>query len=141
MDIFKMANEIAKNMSIDDKDNLDNMNMEEMISHVTKNVFGMMNNPNGPMSGMMAGMPSGMPPGMPAGMAGMMAGMAGMMPPTGNGNGNEKVTTLDTDSEDDEEDCIFAKTPDICFELNVDLEDFYTGKKKKFIFYITILVI
>jgi DnaJ-class molecular chaperone len=76
-------------------------------------------------------MPPGMPPGMPAGMAGMMAGMAGMMPPTGNGNGNEKVTTLDTDSEDDEEDCIFAKTPDICFELNVDLEDFYTGKKKK----------
>ena len=33
-----MANQIAKNMSMDDKNNLDNMDMNEMISHVTKNV-------------------------------------------------------------------------------------------------------
>ena len=50
MDIFKMANEIAKNMSLDDKNDLDNMDMQQMISHVTKNVLGMMNN-----------MPGGMP--------------------------------------------------------------------------------
>ena len=50
MDIFKMANEIAKNMSLDETNNLENMDMQEMISHVTKNVFGMMNNPNSPMA-------------------------------------------------------------------------------------------
>jgi len=116
MDIFKMANEIAKNMSLDDKDNLDNMDMQEMISHVTKNVFGMMNNPNGPMAGM-------------AGMASMM-NMPGM--PEIINKKTEKIEEIkETESSDDEENCIFAKTPDICFELNVDLEDFYTGKKKK----------
>ena len=34
-------------------------------------------------------------------------------------------------SDESESNCIFAKTNDICFELNVDLKDFYMGKKKK----------
>jgi DnaJ-class molecular chaperone len=40
---------------------------------------------------------------------------------------NNKVTI----SEEPAEEVTFLKTRDICFELNVDLEDFYTGKKKK----------
>jgi DnaJ-class molecular chaperone len=114
MDIFKMANQIANSMSMDDKEDLDNMDMQEMISHVTKNVLGMMNNPNGPM----ANFP--------------------FKPPTTNAsnvnvpvNTPSKIEEQEEDSGDDETDCIFPKTRDICFELNVDLEDFYTGKKKK----------
>jgi len=104
MDIFKMANEIAKNMSLDDKDSLDNMDMNEMISHVTKNVLGMMNNPNGPMAQFPFKMPT------------------------------EKSPEIPVEEEEEEEESdsyILPRTPDITFELNVDLEDFYTGKKKK----------
>jgi DnaJ-class molecular chaperone len=36
-----------------------------------------------------------------------------------------------TEESGDESDYIYSKTRDICFDLNVDLEDFYTGKKKK----------
>ena len=43
MDIFKMANQIANSMSEDEKNSIENMDMEKMISHVTKNVFKMMN--------------------------------------------------------------------------------------------------
>ena len=43
MDIFKMATEIANNMSSDDKEAIENMDMEKMIAHVTKNVFKVMN--------------------------------------------------------------------------------------------------
>jgi DnaJ-class molecular chaperone len=110
MDIFKMANQIANSMSIDDKADLDNMDMQEMISHVTKNVLGMMNNPSGPM----ANFPFKPPMNVPE-------------------QPDDKIDKIDKTEEqsDDETDCIFPKTRDICFELNVDLEDFYTGKKKK----------
>jgi DnaJ-class molecular chaperone len=114
MDIFKMANEIAKNMSLDDKDSLDNMDMNEMISHVTKNVLGMMNNPNGPM----AQFPFKMPEVPPNGQ------FAFKQP--------EQQVEVNEESESESESVyILPKTPDITFELNVDLEDFYTGKKKK----------
>ena len=39
-----MAAEIANNMSVDEKNNIENMNIEKMISHVTKNMFKIMNN-------------------------------------------------------------------------------------------------
>jgi len=87
MDILKMANQIANNMSLDDKNAIENMDMEQMISHVTKNVFKMMNGVNN--------------------------------------------TNPDSESESDSESVIYQKTKDICFDLNVDLQDFYTGKKKK----------
>ena len=104
-----MANEIAKNMSLDDKDSLDNMDMNEMISHVTKNVLGMMNNPNGPM-----------------------AQFPFKMPEQSSGEKLEKKEQVEV-SEGESEDSVYIlpRTPDITFELNVDLEDFYTGKKKK----------
>ena len=90
MDIFKMASDLANNMSSEDKDALQNMDMEQMISHVTKNVFKLMNN----------------------------------VP--------QEQAQQSTESEsDNEQDYIYPKTKDICFDLNVDLEDFYTGKKKK----------
>ena len=88
-----MANQIANNMSLDDKNAIENMDMEQMISHVTKNVFKMMNGINKPES--------------------------------------EPDAEPDSESSSDSEDTIYQKTKDICFDLNVDLEDFYTGKKKK----------
>ena len=102
-----MANEIAKNMSLDDKDSLDNMDMNEMISHVTKNVLGMMNNPNGPMS------------------------QFPFKIPTKNSEEIQVEEEEESEPESSSDSYIFPKTPDISFELNVDLEDFFTGKKKK----------
>ena len=77
-----MATQIANNMSDEDKNAIENMDMEKMISHVTKNVFKMM----------------------------------------GTGGGPETLSIPDE---------ILPKTRDICFDLNVDLVDFYTSKKKK----------
>jgi len=90
MDIFKMANQIANNMSEDDKQSIENMDMEKMISHVTKNLFKMMNN-----------------------------------------SPEEPGPVEETSDSEQEEQLMHPKTRDICFDLNVDLEDFYTGKKKK----------
>jgi len=109
MDIFKVATQLAKNISDDDKSAMDNMDMEKMISHVTQSVFKMMgNNENGAAPDIMSLMK--------------------------NGNIFENKISLSdsenvSDSENDEVIC--PKTRDICFDLNVDLEDFYTGKKKK----------
>ena len=111
MDIFKMANQIAKNMSLDDKESLENMDMQEMISHVTKNVFSMMGNQG----------VSGIDPDIFKSM---------MQPPD---QAVEEISENENDENDENDDtnCIYAKTNDICFDLNVDLEDFYMGKKKK----------
>lgn len=100
MDIFKMANQIANNMSAEDKNSMENMDMEKMISHVTKNIFSMMN------------------------------GMNGMPQPSNESTVPSEQEEDTTDSESDASP-IYPKTRDICFDLNVDLEDFYTGKKKK----------
>lgn len=95
-----MANEIANNMSQDDKLAIENMDMENMISHVTKNVFKMMN--------------GGSDAGAPEGLSDLMGSMGNLM-------GNFKQATKE----------VLPKTRDICFDLNVDLIDFYIGKKKK----------
>jgi len=102
MDIFKMANQIANNMSEDDKLAIENMDMENMISHVTKNVFKMMN--------------GGSDAGAPEGLSDLMGSMGNLM-------GNFKQATVNKE--------VLPKTRDICFDLNVDLIDFYIGKKKK----------
>ena len=91
MDIFKMASQIANSMSEDDKSAMENMDMEKMISHVTKNVFKIMS-PGGPQA------------------SNPLSDLMGSM--------NIINETL-------------PKTRDICFDLNVDLADFYTSKKKK----------
>jgi DnaJ-class molecular chaperone len=78
-----MATEIANNMSSDDKEAIENMDMEKMIAHVTKNVFKVMNVVQDPE-------------------------------PT--------IEPIKTNT---------PKTRDICFDLNVDLAEFYNSTKKK----------
>ena len=95
-----MANQLANNMSSDDKEAMENMDMEKMISHVTQNVFKMMNSSDSTIGG---GGPD---------IMNIMSGMLGKM-------------------SSPEPEIILQKTCDICFDLNIDLEDFYTGKKKK----------
>jgi DnaJ-class molecular chaperone len=107
MDIFKMASQIANNMSEDDKSAIENMDMENMISHVTKNVFKMMN--------------GGSDAGAPEGLSDLMGSMGNLM-----GNFKQAVEPNNVLPKN-----VFPKTRDICFDLNVDLVDFYTGKKKK----------
>ncbi len=101
-----MATQIANNMSSEDKDAIENMDMEKMISHVTKNVFKMMN--GGPESN------------APEGLSDLMGSL----------NTNFNVNVTESEISDSESD-IMPKTRDICFDLNVDLVDFYMGKKKK----------
>ena len=98
-----MANQIAQNMSDSEKDSIEGMDMEKMIGHVTKNVFKMMGNTS----------PGG-----------------GGMPDIGS-LFSSLVNKESGTSQVEIEEVPFLKTRDICFELNVDLEDFYTGKKKK----------
>jgi DnaJ-class molecular chaperone len=88
MDIFKMATEIANNMSSDDKDAIENMDMEKMIAHVTKNVFKVMNVAQDPEQ-------------------------------------EQEQQPIKTNN------LSIPKTRDICFDLNVDLADFYNSTKKK----------
>jgi len=88
MDLFKMAAQIANNMSPEDKDAIENMDMEKMISHVTKNVFTFMN-----------------------------------------AAGVEQPPNIDLRPPPSKE--VLPRTRDICFDLNVDLLDFYMSKKKK----------
>jgi DnaJ-class molecular chaperone len=113
MDIFKMANQIVQGMSDTDKESLENMDMEKMITHVTKNVFKMMN------------VESNEAPDI-SGIMNMFNGL------NGNAGGGINITQTEEESSDTEsESCLYPKTRDICFDLNVDLEDFYMGKKKK----------
>jgi len=110
MDIFKVATQLAKNISDDDKEAMENMDMEKMISHVTQSVFKMMGNKDSA---------DGSGPDI---MSMMNGGLFG--------NIKQKEDIVESDSESDSE-AIVLKTRDICFDLNVDLEDFYLGKKKK----------
>lgn len=85
-----MATQIASGMSDEDKQAIESMDMEKMISHVTKNVFKMM-------------------------------------------NGSTEMPDIDISNLMGvvNQDKVLPKTRDICFDLNVDLVDFYTSKKKK----------
>ena len=103
-----MASQIANNMSDDDKSAIENMDMESMISHVTKNVFNMMNGGNG----------------------GETDGIAELMGSMGNIMGNFKKTDPPPQPQV-QQARVLPKTRDISFDLNVDLVDFYSGKKKK----------
>ena len=115
-DIFKMATNLANNMSPDEQQNMENIDMEKMISSVTKSVFGMMKDFN----------------------------VEGTGPSNGNGNvnnslesGNNASNNVNNDvivaseSSDDDSSALKPKTRDLIFNLNVTLEDLYNGKKKK----------
>uniref|UniRef100_A0A6C0AZB2 Chaperone DnaJ C-terminal domain-containing protein n=1 Tax=viral metagenome TaxID=1070528 RepID=A0A6C0AZB2_9ZZZZ len=111
-----MASQIANNMSEDDKSAIENMDMENMISHVTKNVFQMMSGGESDGSEI-------------AGLSELMGSMGNIM-----GNFKQSPNEILERPQIPREPFMgksFPKTRDICFDLNVDLVDFYTGKKKK----------
>jgi DnaJ-class molecular chaperone len=86
-----MATQIANNLSEDDKNAIETMDIQSMISHVTQNVFKAMNvNPDQQQDSQPIKFPS-QPPSQPSA----------------------------------------PRTRDICFDLNVDLAEFYNSKKKK----------
>lgn len=97
----KIANDIPKN----EKDKMQNMDMNQMIQHVTKNVMNVMNDPDA---------------------TNPLLSLAQ--------NDNSRVENVDSeDSEDSEEDedNISPKTGDLHFSINIKMEDIYKGKKKK----------
>jgi DnaJ-class molecular chaperone len=102
MDLFKMASQIANQMSNDDKDSLENMDMEQMIKHVTSNVFSVMKNLN-----------------------------LDDEEPKVKKEKVKKIEKIEELEELEELEEIYPKTRDICFDLNVSLEDLYMGKRKK----------
>lgn len=117
-----MASQIANNMSNDDKSAMENMDIEKMISHVTQNVFKMMNgNENAPegLSDLLGTINIDSVTNIMDSM-----NLGGIM-------GNFNQTSELEDETDFDENYLMPKTRDICFDLNVDLADFYTGKKKK----------
>ena len=111
MDILKLATDLAGNMSQDDKDVMENLDMEQMISHVTQNVFKMMGNMGNNSEDSFD-----------------FSSLLKQKNPNHEPN-NEPINESNDESDTEPEEML--KTRDICFELNVDLEDFYTGKKKK----------
>lgn len=113
MDIFKMANEIAGNISSEDKSALENMDMEKMISHVTQNVFKMMGNLNGSSD-----------------LTGDDINPFDIFSQMGLTKFKQEKES-DTENENKLSENKLSKTKNICFDLNVDLKDFFTGKKKK----------
>ena len=126
--IFEMAQKIAEGIPQSEKDELQNMDMQNMIGHVTKNVMGMMQNMN---------LPEDLLKGM-----GPLSAAAG---PTDSGktakpaevrNKKSKISLTppkieECEDDDEEEDTFQPKTKDIHFNLNVTLEELYSGKKKK----------
>jgi DnaJ-class molecular chaperone len=86
--------------------------MEKMISHVTQNVFKMMNNSGGEEMDTFS-----------------------LIPPELLNTLNKSMKIVESQNESESEseniEYLFPKTRDICFDLNVELEDFYNGKKKK----------
>ena len=108
-----MANQIANSMSDEDKSAIENMDMDKMISHVTKNVFKMMgNNGSGDEINPMAMFPD------------LLKSMSINQQP-------QADVPPEITKPKNSQNLIYQKTRDICFDLNIDLEDFYTGKKKK----------
>ena len=105
--ILQLAHQMADKMTKDDSVDLENMDMESMISHVTKNVMGMMQNDNF--------------------MKTMEQTTAQMQKPQ---TTDDDIEVEDMD-ENEDEDFLNPRTKDLNFNLNVSLKDLYTGKKKK----------
>lgn len=122
MDIFKMAQDIANKMSDDEKNSIENMDMDKMLSHVTKNVFKMMNGMNG-VNGF-----DEVDEGNIMNVVSNIIGSSINVEPVGTFS---EVSGIPEELNSKSVKILHPKTRDICFDLNVDLEDFYTGKKKK----------
>ena len=123
MDIFKMAQDIANKMSEDEKNSIENMDMDKMLSHVTKNVFKMMNGMNGI---------NGFDEVNEGNIMNVVSNIIGTNINIDNPVGTfSEVSSISEELNSKSVKILHPKTRDICFDLNVDLEDFYTGKKKK----------
>ena len=109
--ILQLAHQMADEMTKDDSVDLQNMDMESMISHVTKNVMGMMQNEN------------------------FMKSMEETTKELQKQQQQQPVVEVEEDEElneeEDDYDTLNPRTKDLNFNLNVSLKDLYTGKKKK----------
>lgn len=112
--ILQLAHQMADEMTKDDSVDLQNMDMESMISHVTKNVMGMMQNENFMKS-------------MEATTKELQKQQQQVQ--------EQPVVEVEEDEElaeeEDDYDTLNPRTKDLNFNLNVSLKDLYTGKKKK----------
>ena len=119
-----MANTIANNMSDEEKNSIENMDMDKMLSHVTKNVFKMMNGMNG-----INGFDEVNEDNLMNVMSNITSNIINInVEPVGTFS---EVSSISEEDSNKNVKIIHPKTRDICFDLNVDLEDFYKGKKKK----------
>ena len=113
--ILQLAHQMADQMTKDDSVDIQNMDMESMISHVTKNVMGMMQNDNF--------------------MKSMEQTTKELQKQQQQQQQQQQpVVEVEDEEELDEEDdydTLNPRTKDLNFNLNVSLKDLYTGKKKK----------
>ena len=114
--ILQLAHQMADEMTKDDSVDLQNMDMESMISHVTKNVMGMMQNENFMKS-------------MEATTKELQKQQQQVQ--------EQPVVEVEEDEELAEKKMIMTlnpRTKDLNFNLNVSLKDLYTGKRKRYQF-------
>ena len=113
--ILQLAHQMADEMTKDESVDLQNMDMQSMISHVTKNVMGMMQNEDFMKS-------------MEATTKELQKQQQVQeQPPVVQVEEDEELA-----EEEDDYDTLNPRTKDLNFNLNVSLKDLYTGKKKKF---------
>ena len=110
--ILQLAHQMADQMTQDDSVDIQNMDMESMISHVTKNVMGMMQNDNFMKS-------------MEQTTKELQKQQQQQQQPVVEVEDEEEL------DEEDDYDTLNPRTKDLNFNLNVSLKDLYTGKKKK----------
>ena len=112
--ILQLAHQMADEMTKDESVDLQNMDMQSMISHVTKNVMGMMQNEDFMKS-------------MEATTKELQKQQqVQVQPPVVQVEEDEELA-----EEEDDYDTLNPRTKDLNFNLNVSLKDLYTGKKKK----------
>lgn len=119
--LFSIAQQMANDIPDDEKEKIQQMDMNSMIQHVTKNVMNMMNDPDALKTNPLLAMAS-------------------------QEMGNENITETfkdqkkrskkskrieDVEDGDNDEEAIMPKTKDLHFSINVNLEDLYKGKNKK----------
>jgi DnaJ-class molecular chaperone len=166
-DIFKMAEKIAQTLPTSDGEK--EVDMQEMVKHVTKSVMGMMGNGDVDINGMTSNLMQGLMSGdqnnpMAAMMQNMMGGSGLSETPTGPADGhiikqptpikNSKIDLSlpkpqsrnsnykfkepqdiqnfeELDDNDSEASVFSPRTKDININLNIRLDEFYTGANKK----------
>ena len=122
-----MANQIASGMTEEDKDEMDSMDMEKMISHVTKNVFKMMGNLNNNDSQDFQDDSSNQDQGVCNEENEEIINSVNTVNTINTINSTVKGSNINNNTNK----LSINKTNDIIFDLEVTLEELYNGKKKK----------